>query len=231
MRIAWIFVLLRCAGWAQGIQNMEIIGMVGGVHSSSTIVGCGAVVPAGTAIVQNPGECTSVILPGTTIVQSPIALLSGSSGFTAQFSFGYQVASTKVGNLWLETPFTYTWQGTGSIVGATIAGFSRDVTYITPGLRLKTRTFRRVSFYGAAGGGYAGFWKIDGVVSGPNGTVAANTSFHPSAVFDYAGGVDLRLSRLLSLRVEGRDFFSAANLGGVTGHNHPVFLIGLVFHR
>lgn len=229
MRIAWIFLFLGCTGWAQGIQNMEIIGMVGGVHSSSTIVG-GAVIPSGTSIVQNPAG-GAVILPGTSIVQGPTAVLSGSSGLTAQFSFGYQVASTKVGNLWLETPFTYAWQGMGILSGTTIAGFSRDVTYITPGLRLKTRTFRRVSFYGAAGGGYAGFWKIDGVVSGPNGTVAANTSFHPSAVFDYAGGVDLRLSRLMSLRVEGRDFFSASNLGGVTGHNHPVFLIGIVFHR
>jgi hypothetical protein len=226
MRIAWIIIFLASASWAQGVQNSEISGMVGGFHSSSDVVG--AVIPSGTSIVQIPSP---VILSGTSIVQVPSVVLSGSSGFTAQFSFGYQMASTKVGNLWLETPFTYAWQGTGSIAGATIGGFTRDVTYITPGVRLKTRTFRRVSFYGAAGGGYAGFWKIDGVVSGPNGTVAANTSFHPSAVFDYAGGVDLRLSRLLSLRVEGRDFVSAANLGGVTGHNHPVFLIGLVFHR
>jgi hypothetical protein len=188
----------------------------------------GSEILSGTSIVPVP---TSIILSGTSVVQVAPVVLSGSSGFTAQFNVGYQMASTKVGNLFIETPFTYTWQGTGSIAGATIGAFNRDVTYITPGLRLKTRTFRRVSFYGAAGGGYAGFWKIDGVVNGPNGTIAANTSFHPSAVFDYAGGVDFRLSRLLSLRVEGRDFFSAANLGGVSGHNHPVFLIGLVFHR
>jgi hypothetical protein len=210
-----MFLLTGCMGWAQGVQNAEIILMVGGVYSHSAVV-----------------ESGNVVLSGTTIVEVPTVVLSGSSGFTTQLSFGYQVASTKLGNVFIETPFTYTWQGTGSIAGATIGGFSKDVTYITPGLRLKTRTFRRVSFYGAAGGGYAGFWRIDGVTTGPNGTmVAANTSFHPSAVFDYAGGVDLRLSRLLSLRAEARDFFSAANLGGVTGHNHPVFLIGLVFHR
>jgi hypothetical protein len=222
-----MFIFLACTGWAQGIQNWEISGMVGGLYSHSAIVE-GASVPSGTSIVQLP---PTGVPSGTSILSVPYVLISGSAGFTAQFNFGYQVASTKVGNLFFETPFTYTWQGTGAIAAATIGGFSRDLTYVTPGLRLKTRTFRRVSFYGAAGGGYAGFWRIDSVVSGPNGTIAANTSFRPSAVFDYAGGVDFRLSRLMSLRVEGRDFFSAANLGGVTGHNHPAFLIGLVFHR
>jgi hypothetical protein len=201
MRIAWMFIVLGLTGWAQGVQNMEYIGMVGGVHSSASIV-----------------EGTNTVL-------------SGSSGFTFQINYAYQVKSTKAGNLWIETPFTYAFQGTGVITGTTIAGFSRDVTYITPGVRLKSPTFGRVSFYGAAGGGYAGFWRIDGIVSGPNGTATATTSFHPSAIFDYAGGIDVRLSRLVSLRAEGRDFFSAANLGGVTGHNHPVFLIGLAFHR
>ncbi len=188
-------------GWAQGVQNMEYIVMAGGVHSSGSIV-----------------EGTNVVL-------------TGSSGFTAQMSFGYQVASTKAGNLWIETPITYVWQGTGSIAGTTIGGFSRNVTYVTPGLRLKTRTFRRVSFYGSIGGGFGGFWQIDGVVSGANGTVMANTTFHTRPVFDFAGGIDLRLSRLLSLRAENRDFFTARNLLGVTGHNHPVFLIGIAFHR
>jgi hypothetical protein len=201
MRIAWMFIVLGLTGWAQGVQNMEYIGMVGGVHSSASIV-----------------EGTNTVL-------------SGSSGFTFQINYAYQVKSTKAGNLWIETPFTYTFQGTGAIAGTSIAGFSRDITYITPGVRLKSPTFGRVSFYGAAGGGYAGFWRIDGLVTGQNGTVTAAISFHPSAIFDYAGGIDVRLSRLVSLRAEGRDFFSAANLGGVTGHNHPVFLIGLAFHR
>jgi hypothetical protein len=201
MRITWMFIVLGLTGWAQGVQNMEYIVMVGGVHSP------------------------------TSTVEGSNVVLYGSSGVTFQMSFGYQVKSTKAGNLWIETPFTYAWQGTGAIAGTNLAGFTRDVTYITPGVRLKSPTFGRVSFYGAAGGGYAGFWRIDGVVSGTNGTVAANTSFHPSAIFDYAGGIDIRLSRLLSLRAEGRDFFGATNLGGVTGHNHPVFLIGLAFHR
>jgi len=196
-----MFIVLGLTGWAQGVQNMEYIGMVGGVHSSAAII-----------------EGSNVVLPA-------------SSGFTLQINYTYQVKSTKAGNLWIEIPFTYTWQGTGAITGTTLSGFSRDVTYITPGLRLKSPTFGRVSFYGAVGGGYAGFWRIDGLVSGQNGTVVATTSFHPSGIFDYAGGIDLRLSRLLSLRAEGRDFVSADNLGGVTGHNHPVFLAGFAFHR
>ena len=200
MRIAWMFLLLTCAAWAQGVQNMEAFWMVGGVHSSASVV------------------------------QGTNALLSGSVGFATQIGWAYQVASTKAGNLWIDTPSTYSWQGFGTITGSTVASVDRDVWYFTPGVRLKTPTFGRVSFYGVLGGGIGAFSKVDSVVSGANGTVMANSSVHISPVFDYAGGIDLRLSRLLSLRGEGRDFFSAAHLGGVSGHNHPVFLAGLAFH-
>src|ERR1700722_9948699 len=200
MRIAWMFIGLGCASWAQGLQNMEAIWMVGGVHSSGSVV------------------------VGTN------AVLSGSAGFVTQISWAYQVASTKAGNLWIETPMTYTWQGIGMISGSTVASIDRDVWYATPGLRLKTPTFGRVSFYGLVGGGIGSFSKVNSVVSGANGTVLVNSEVHISPVFDFAGGIDLRLSRLLSLRGEGRDFFSGRNLGGVSGHNHPVFLVGLAFH-
>ena len=196
-----MFVLLGTAGWAQGVQNTEWIVMAGGVHSSGSVI-------AGTD-----------------------AMIAGSAGFATQLNFGYQVVSTTAGNLWIETPFTWVWQGAGTITGATIAGITRNVNYITPGVRFKTPTFGRVSFYGLAGGGIGSFWKVDDVVSGVTGTVMADTRFQVSPVFDFGGGMDLRLSRLLSLRAEGRDFFSGANLGGVPGHNHPVFLVGFAFHR
>ena len=195
-----MFLLLACAGWGQGVQNMEIIWMVGGIHSSGTII------------------------------EGTDALLTGTTGFVTQFNYGYQIKSTKAGNLWLETPMTFTWQGIGTISGSTVASIDRDVWYFTPGVRLKTPTFGRISFYGLAGGGYGWFSKVDSIVSGSNGTVMVDSRLQASPVFDFAGGIDLRLSRLVSLRGEGRDFFSAPNLGGVAGHNHPVFLAGLAFH-
>lgn len=179
---------------------MEIIWMVGGIHSSAAIIN------------------------GTD------ATLSGTTGFVTQFNYGYQITSTKAGNLWIETPMTFTWQGIGTISGSTVASIDRDVWYFTPGIRLKTPTFGRVSFYGLTGGGYGWFSKVDSIVSGSNGTVMVDSRLQASPVFDFAGGIDLRLSRLVSLRGEGRDFFSAPNLGGVTGRNHPVFLAGLAFH-
>jgi hypothetical protein len=87
MQVAWIFLFLACASWGQGIQNMEIIWMVGGIHSSAAIIN------------------------GTD------ATLSGTTGFVTQFNYAYEIASTKAGNLWIETPMTFTWQGIGTISG------------------------------------------------------------------------------------------------------------------
>jgi hypothetical protein len=195
-----MFLLLGCASWAQGVQNMEFIGMIGGVNSSGSVI------------------------EGTN------AVISGSAGFGMQIGWAYQLPSPKSGMLWLELPITYAFEGEGTITGATVASVNRSSWYITPGVRLKTPTFGRVSFYGSLGGGFGSFGKIDDVVSGANGTVTANSTVQIRPVFDFAGGIDLRLSRLLSLRGEGRDFVSGANLGGVSGHNHPVFLVGLAFH-
>ncbi len=38
------------------------------------------------------------------------ATVTGSAGFTQQFSFGYQFTSTKAGSLYLETPLTFVIQ-------------------------------------------------------------------------------------------------------------------------
>ena len=81
----------------------------------------------------------------------------------------------------------------------------------------------------SAGGGPGTFYKVDSAVSGAS-QVSVTTSFVVRPVASIAGGIDMRLSRRLSLRAEARDFVSGANLGGVSGHNHPVFLAGLAFH-
>jgi hypothetical protein len=154
----------------------------------------------------------------------------GSAGFAYQLNYGYQLTSTKAGNLWLETPFTYVFQGLATFTGTTMGSIDRTGIYMTPGLRLKTPTYGRVSFYGALGGGSGSFSRVTSVTSQANGTLLANESRSIHPVADFAGGIDLRLSLRISLRAEGRDFLSAAHLGGVDGHHHPVFLAGLAFH-
>ncbi len=200
MRIEWMFLLVACSGWAQGWQNTEISFLGGGLTSSSSAV------------------------LGTDYT------ISGSAGFAYQIGFAYQVGSTRAGNFWLEVPSTMTWLGSGTLGGSTVASVDKNTWYMTPGLRLKTPTYGRVSFYGAAGFGYGSLNKVESVASGANGTVLATASgsLHPAG--DFGGGIDLRLSRRLSVRAEGRDFVTGANLGGVSGHNHPVFLVGFAFH-
>jgi hypothetical protein len=197
-----MLMLFGCAGWAQSMQNMEIIFMVGGLttaNSSSTFSG------------------TNYTIAGT-------------AGFVDQVSYAYQVGSTGAGNFWLEVPQTFTWAGSGTISGSTVTSFDKNAWYFTPGLRFKTRTYGRVSVYGAAGFGVGSLFTVQSVVSGANGSVTARSTenFHPAG--DFGGGVDVRLSRLLSIRAEGRDFVTGPNLGGVSGHNHPGFLAGFVFH-
>ena len=51
-----------------------------------------------------------------------------------------------------------------------------------------------------------------------------------AAAFGFGGGLDFRLTRLLSLRFEGRDFVTRAGLGGERGRTHPFFAVGIGFH-
>jgi len=49
-------------------------------------------------------------------------------------------------------------------------------------------------------------------------------------VFQFGGGADLRLTRLLSLRAEVRDVVTGRQFGGVAGRHHPVPLFGVAMH-
>jgi hypothetical protein len=128
------------------MQNMELWWMLGGLSSSATTV-------AGTNTV-----------------------ISGTVGFSTEIGYGYQVKSTKAGNLWLEAPMTFTWQGSGIINGSTVVGGNRNFWFFTPGVRLKTPTFGRVSFYGSVGGGIGTVIDDTSVVSETQGTSTQGVS-------------------------------------------------------
>ena len=46
----------------------------------------------------------------------------------------------------------------------------------------------------------------------------------------FGGGLDFRLTRLISLRAEVRDFVSRRGIGLTDGRNHLVFGFGMGFH-
>jgi hypothetical protein len=164
------------------------------------------------------------------IVNNPMGpeTLSGSVTFSLQVSYGYQFVSTKAGSLYLEVPQTFVFDLSGTAHGQTVTSLDRNSWYFTPGVRFKVPTGTRLSFYGVLGGGLASFFEQDSTVNGQ--VVATNhASFHPA--LETGGGIDVRISRWLSLRAEGRDFISAPGFGGASGHNHAILLAGIAFHH
>jgi hypothetical protein len=166
----------------------------------------------------------------------PSLFFARSAAFIGQGSYAYQLPKPGTGHIWIEVPVTFFVRGSDTIDGnspLSAVAWLTDTWLITPGVRFKSRKFGRVSFYGAVGGGVGLFNEVVNGVSGPNGVVFATTSVNPHPVFDYAGGIDVRLSRLLSLRAELREFVSTENAWGISapmGHNHSAPLIGLAFH-
>ena len=47
---------------------------------------------------------------------------------------------------------------------------------------------------------------------------------------DFGGGIDFRLTRLLSIRCEGRDYVTRSNAGGFSGAHHAALDVGVGFH-
>ncbi len=203
MRTVLLLTITCAAAFAQGVQNMDISLMFGRAHGS------------GAVVVGSDGSAT----------------VTGSGGFTQQYSYGYQFTSTKAGSLYLETPLTIVSNSSATVMGGpaggSVSSLNRRAFYFTPGIRYKIPTGTRISFYAALGGGLATYNERDTVV---NGQVTATnaSSYHPA--LDFGGGIDLRLARWMSLRGEARDFVSTAGLGGTVGNNHGVFLFGLAFH-
>jgi hypothetical protein len=125
----------------------------------------------------------------------------------SQFNYGYQVVATQAGDLYVEIP----------LVSSTNPVRNVDLLF-APGVRFRTPTQSRFSFYGAVGVGVASF----------GGTATASRT--TSGTADFGGGVDCRLTRLLSLRVEARDFLTRPGLGGTEGRNHAMYFIGIALH-
>jgi hypothetical protein len=113
------------------------------------------------------------------------------------------------------------------VVGSVVSSSSGFDVFFTPGVRLKISPQSRVSLYGAVGGGLASFTNTQSTIAP---AVSITTGRVTTGALDFGGGLDLRLTRLLSLRGEARDFLTRRGLGGESGKNHGIYQVGIAFH-
>jgi hypothetical protein len=154
--------------------------------------------------------------------------ISGSVGAHGQINYAFQLRDTRSGRLYLELPLLLGGHASGTVSGA-VTGESGGMIFFTPGVRFNIAPHSRVSFYVAGGLGPAAFQENRTSVG--NGYLNASTRWTIAGALDFGGGLDFRLTRLMSLRAEARDFVvSGRRLGGGDGYNRPIFGFGVGFH-
>lgn len=154
-------------------------------------------------------------------------VISGSVGASGQINYAWQIVQRAV-DLYVELPLVLTGENSGVVQPGVVSSSTSLDVFFTPGVRVKFSPQSRVSFYAALGGGLASFGTDESVVA--PGLVGDINHRVTSAALDFGGGVDFRLTRLLSLRVDGRDFVTRSGLGGSTGRNRWMVLVGVAFH-
>ena len=153
--------------------------------------------------------------------------LTDSFGVGFQLNYAAQLHESKAGQLYLELPLMIAAQVQDILVPNLVTHVG-DSIFITPGVRWRFTPQRRVSFYAAAGVGIGSFGTNTSFLG--NGIMTNSSARTYSAAFGFGGGIDFRLTRLLSLRAEGRDFVTGTGLGGSGGRNHAFFMAGIGFH-
>jgi hypothetical protein len=125
--------------------------------------------------------------------------------------YARQFDGFKAGSLFVEVPV--------ALLGSPFKDPSTTWA-VTPGLRFKFATQSRFSFYTSAGFGFVSF--------GSNAVHARTLSGAMSA----AAAVDFRLTRLVSIRAEGREYLTAPQPEGAVfpGRNHVTIALGVGLH-
>lgn len=218
-KTAFIYVLILQAtggvACAQGVQNVDVSILFGAARSGSETI---STISAGTSVI--------------TVPQGSGPTVAGTTGFVTEVAFGYQMTTLPVGSLYFELPLILDWKGSGSVNASqeapgSIVGVSRNTWYVIPGVRWKIPTGTRLSLYTAVGGGAGIFHQQETSIDNPTVLVSAATATKP--VLDFGGGIDLRVSRWMSLRLDIRDYVHNPGFGS-GGLNHPAILAGVAFH-
>ena len=167
---------------------------------------------------------------GQTSVAGSTKASIGTVSPSFQVNYAWQLLERKAG-LFVELPLVIPLRVRGETLSSpafkSSVGNSGPDIFFTPGVRLKISPHSRVSFYAAAGFGIASFGATSFILPDPT---IVSMSRRNSPALGFGGGVDVRLTRLLSLRGDVRDLVTKKGLGGVTGRNHGIFQTGLVFH-
>lgn len=187
--------LLSGTAWAQRVQNMDIYMLFGPAHTSSSTI---------------PGSDVTV---------------QGGSGHSSATGYGYQIARSSVGSVWVDFSTTFAQPG---LSGASIRGrVNNNFSGYTLGLRFMLPIHARFSLLGTVAGGGGSFY-YHGIEAGAEPRVSSNSTMH--GTFQFGGGVDFRLTRMFSIRGELRDFVTGSGLNGSLGPHHLVPLIGVALH-
>ena len=138
-----------------------------------------------------------------TLRGSPTGTAQIAADRTLGVNYGHHLVGTRVAALYGEIEFVAI-PNRGVTSATAVVAQNYASLYVTPGVRLKLFPRRRFSPWGAIGGGYALYQESNQLSDGQNTT----NKFLNRGVFDYGGGVDYRLFRLIGLRGEVRDFLS-----------------------
>jgi hypothetical protein len=171
---------------------------------------------------------------GILVGVSPLRAQSSISGGTisssvdgnVQIDYSVQFKQTEAGAFYVELPLAVVFHES-NVVGPNVVSTNRDILFFTPGVRWKLWVHSRVSFYAALGGGIASFGTQTSTV-GPGVSTSSRRTTGPA--LDFGGGVDFRVTRLLSIRCEGRDYVTRSDAGGFSGSHHAAVDVGVGFH-
>jgi hypothetical protein len=151
--------------------------------------------------------------------------LNFGGGLTFEGAYARRVLGEGSLSLSLEVPFVFNVDEDLHLhTNPVSAGYKSY--FVTPAARLNVFSKSAVSLWGSVGGGFGYFHGSTDVTN----TKMSNTT----GVFQFGGGLDVRLIRKYSLRLEARDFWSGVPELGVTtdkSRQHNLFVgAGVIWH-
>jgi opacity protein-like surface antigen len=138
-------------------------------------------------------------------------------------NYAYQLRERGPHRLYLEFPLTSAGRGR-VVVDRDSVSTARNQLFFTPGLRYQFSVSPRVAVYGALGVGLARYRYVEARRNPVSASVANDSALGWNA----GGGLDFRWTRLLSLRLETRNFGRATGPGGPS--NNAVAAGGFALH-